>query len=272
MYSGFITARHTANWLGAHQKFNRVAYRQLAPYVNMPKFPALDRIQHFEGYRGPDGVKTKTTHRHEEPSHFYDPVNDSGPLLEHIENHHASLIIALQEQNKVRAAFEAAWLAHTVVDGLTPAHHYPYKEELHEMYIESNQQINKPRHKVVLQGANRRKMIKNNWDMLGAKGLLSTHIHFELGVAAAVITNKFPDRLNQQKLNHARTLGSVNFFKEQAMEVYKLNLYEKFYKTSWTVGLARTVRRQLAPAIIQAVAIEWVLAAEEAGIDRRDLR
>lgn len=269
MYAGFITSRHTANWLGAHQKFNRMAYRQVVPRVEMARFPSLDRIQHFEGYRGPDGVKVKATHRHEEPSHFYDPVSDSGPLLDHVENHHASLIKALGEGNSVRAAFEAAWLAHTVVDGLTPAHHYPYEEELHDMYRESNQEFTKRRHKIVLQGENRRKMIKNNWGMMGNKGLLSTHIHFELGVAAAVITTSFRDGLDEPKLKQARTLGPHDFFKTQAMQIYNLKLYEKFYKTSWTIGLARAVRHRLAPAIIQTVAIEWILAAEEAGLGKK---
>ncbi len=39
----------------------------------------------------------------------------------------------IRRHNIVRASFEAAWLAHALVDGLTPAHHYPYEEKLLEV-------------------------------------------------------------------------------------------------------------------------------------------
>lgn len=269
MYAGFITSRHTANWLGAHQKFNRMAYRQLVSHVEMVKFPPLDKIQHFEGYNGPDGVKVKSPHRHEEPSHFYDPEQETGPLLEHVENHYQSLVEALKEQNTVRASFEAAWLAHTVTDGLTPAHHIPYEEELHEMYRNGNQTIEKPSQKIIMQGQNRRQALKHNWQMWGGKGLLSMHIHFELGVAAAIITGSFKGKISPRKLKEARRKGAVEFFKSEAADIHRLRIYEQFSRTSWTAGLARLVKHQLAPSIIQAVAIEWILAAEEAGVARK---
>ncbi len=266
MYSGFITSRHTSNWLGAHQKFNKIAYRQLVPYIRMANFPPLDKIQHFEGYNGPDGIKVKSIHRHEEPSHFYDPPSESGPLLEHVENHYQSLVVALREQNTARAAFEAAWLAHTVTDGLTPAHHIPYEEELHEMYRNGKHTFAKPHHKIIMQGDTKRQALRQNWQMWGGKGLLSMHIHFELGVATAVMAGTFKGNVNNVKLKMARRYGAVEFFKSEAHEIYRLRLYEQFSKKSWTAELARTVRRQLAPAIIQAIAIEWILAAEEAGV------
>ena len=37
------------------------------------------------------------------------------------------------KNDKTRAAFEAAWLAHALTDGLTPAHHYPYQEAVSEL-------------------------------------------------------------------------------------------------------------------------------------------
>lgn len=266
MYAGFITSKYTANWLGAHQRFNKIAYRQAVPYIRLAKFPPLDKIQHFEGYNGPDGIKVKTPHRHEEPSHFYDPAQQTGPILEHVENHHESLAEALKEGNRTRAAFEAAWLAHSVVDGLTPAHHYPYEEELYIMYAAGKQEFSKRRHKVLIQGNSRRQALQNNWQMWGRKGLLSTHIHFEAGVAAAVLSGKFREQIHPAKLKRARLIGPVDFFMEEASAVYSLKMYDKFYKTSWTVGLARMARHQLAPAISQTVAIEWILAAEMAGI------
>lgn len=268
MYSGFITSKHTSNWLGAHQKFSRMAYRQTVPYIQMHRFPSIDKILHFEGYNGPDGIKVKSTHRHDEPSHYYDPKVGEGSALGHIDNHYTSLVEAIRQDNQTRAAFEAAWLAHALTDGLTPAHHYPYEEERNQLYKSGNSDHSKRRHRLVLQGDTRRKALKSNWTMWGSKGLLSTHIHFEAGVAAAVITSSFRDNINPIKLEQARAMGPLEFFKDEAAAIYNLNLYEQFYRTSWTVGLARVVRHQLAPAIIQAVAIEWVMAAEAAGIGR----
>lgn len=269
MYSGFITSRHTANWLGAHQKFNRIAYQQLVPYVQMAKFPPLDKIQHFEGYNGPDGIKVKSIHRHEEPSHFYHPPSQTGPLLDHVENHYQSLVEALSQENIIRAAFEAAWLAHTVTDGLTPAHHIAYEKELHEMYRTGNHTFKKPRNKVIMQGETKRQVLRHNWQMWGGNGLLSMHIHFELGVAAAVIAGNIKGDVSPTKLKVARKQGAIDFFKAEAKEIHRLQLYEEFSKKSWTAELARTVRRQLVPSIIQAIAIEWILAAAEARITRK---
>ncbi|MEX0748678.1 MAG: hypothetical protein WD467_03825 [Candidatus Saccharimonadales bacterium] len=245
-----------------------MAYRKVVPHIELAKFPPLDKIQHFEGYNGPDGIKVKALHRHEDPSHFYDPTQESGPIVEHIDNHYHSLVKALKSGAVTRAAFESAWLAHAVVDGLTPAHHYPYEEELHVMYAAGKQEFSKRRHKVVIQGDNRRQAMRNNWQMWGSKGLLSTHLHFEAGVAAAVLTGKFPEAINPMKLKQARLQGPLAFFKGEAAAIHRLKLYDKFYRTSWTIGLARLVRHQLAPAIIQTVAIEWILAAEEAGIGK----
>ena len=269
MYAGFITSKYTANWLGAHQKFNRNAYRQLLPYIEMSKFPPLDKIQHFEGYNGPDGIKVKTPHRHEEPSHFYDPDAGHGPLIDHLENHYESLVESLREKNPIRASFEAAWLAHTIVDGLTPAHHYPYEEELHLMYSAGKQEFNTRRNKVIIQGDSRRQALQNNWQMWGSKGLLSTHIHFEAGVAAAVLTGTFREPLSPLKVRQARRMGATDFFRDQALAIHRLRMYDRFYETSWTIGLARMVRKQLAPTIIQTLATEWILAAEEAGIEAK---
>ncbi len=266
MYAGFITPKYTLNILGVHQKFNKAAYRKVRPYIDMQAFPKLKAIQHFEGYNGPDGIKVKSPHRHDEPSHFYDPEQGDGPLIEHLLEHYKLLVEALEDQDKVRSAFEASWLAHVLVDGLTPAHHYPYEQELELMYRTSQQKFYKRRHKILLQGINKRQLLKGNWRMWGNKGLLSTHIHFEAGVAAAVITGNFDTKLDEEKLSEARVLGLLEFFKQEAAKVHEMKMYDLFYQTSWTVKLARMSRKYLAPQIIEALAVIWILAAEEAGV------
>ncbi|MEX0934234.1 MAG: hypothetical protein WDZ42_00360, partial [Candidatus Saccharimonadales bacterium] len=157
-----------------------------------------------------------------------------------------------------------------VVDGLTPAHHYPYEQELELMYRTSQQKFFKRRHKILLQGINKRQLLKGNWRMWGNKGLLSTHIHFEAGVAAAVITGNFDTKLDEGNLALAKSLGLVDFFKQQAAVIHELKMYDRFYQTSWTVWLARASRKELAPRTIETLAIVWVLAAEEAGVAKVD--
>src|SRR5258708_39950832 len=127
MYSGLLITKHSGNWIGAHQKFNKIAYRLVLPEVDTKMFPSIDGILHFEGYNGPDGLKRKSAGHHE-PSHFYDPLEGRGAVLAEIRNHYVLLVDALRKQDKVRSAFEASWLAHAITDGLTPAHHYPFEE------------------------------------------------------------------------------------------------------------------------------------------------
>src|SRR5581483_12067238 len=82
---------------------------------------------------GPDAIKRKSPAQ-DEPWHYFEPFNSNDTqLLQLIDGHHTSLVRALREKNRTRAAFEAAWLAHALVDGLTPAHHYPYEEALEEL-------------------------------------------------------------------------------------------------------------------------------------------
>jgi hypothetical protein len=51
-------------------------------------------------------------------------------LLDIIADHHDEAYSGASfQQPDTERAFQAAWLAHAVVDGLTPAHHYPYESE-----------------------------------------------------------------------------------------------------------------------------------------------
>src|SRR5437016_3491382 len=121
MFSGFVSHKHVIKSIGIHQRFDMAAYRAIKPFIALGEFPSLGQILHFEGYNGPDGLKVKSPGLHE-PSHLYDPYNDSGEVPMHIENHYQKLVQALVDDDIIRAAFEAGWLAHYVTDGLTPAH------------------------------------------------------------------------------------------------------------------------------------------------------
>lgn len=254
--------------LGAHQKIDRLAYRALHRVGMTPSFPAIKAILHFEGVNGPDAIKRKSPAK-DEPWHYYAPFDETDTqLIDIITEHHNRLATALRTGDEVRASFEAAWLAHAIVDGLTPAHHYPYEEALTELRggqgIESRTTI---KQKLVMPGDTRREQVKNNWKMWGPKGLLTTHGLFEWGIAAIItpLTSKgYRMTLRQKDIDTLHEIGFIEVFKRKAREVAALDMYHTYYAFGWTPKLARQVRRQLAPNIVQAVALAWYSAAEAA--------
>src|SRR4051812_28292720 len=104
------------------------AYRMISPYLDDTTFPSWPQIKHFEGINGPDGIKTKSPGHHD-PGHLYDPETGAGEIPQLIKDHYRNLVTTLRLKDTVRAAFEAAWLAHYLCDGLTPAHHFPLDEK-----------------------------------------------------------------------------------------------------------------------------------------------
>ena len=111
--------------LVVHQKIDRVARKNIEPILpDWCDFPDIKNILHFEGKNGPDGVKRKSP-AVDEPWHFINPDDpDDTALLGMIDGHIGNLARALRTNNSERAAFEAAWMAHAITDGLTPAHHF----------------------------------------------------------------------------------------------------------------------------------------------------
>src|SRR6185312_4461763 len=115
-------------------------------------FPKRRAIVRFEGMDGPDGIKRKTPAQ-DEPWHYLDPTNENDTqLLDIIDGHFDQLVLALREKNNTRAGFEAAWLAHAIVDGLTPAHHYPYEAKLSELRGQGKETRTTIKEKLVIPG------------------------------------------------------------------------------------------------------------------------
>lgn len=269
MYSGTTLTKLSGRVIGAHQKIDRVARRHLSRVLEDDSvFPTARRILHFEGKNGPDGLKRKSP-AHDEPWHYYSPFNeDDSRLIELITEHYSQLVKQLKENNKERAAFEAAWLAHAIVDGLTPAHHYPYEEKLTEIRggegIETRTTI---KDKIVMPGITRREMVKNNWKMWGPKGLLTTHGLFEIGIATLIVPLAFGEAIPTKKdLGRLEEIGIIEWFKRTAREIAVLEMYDVYYKKGWTPKLAWQVRHKLGPAIVQTVTLAWYSALEDAGI------
>lgn len=271
MYSGSTLKQlHTLDtWFGAHQKIDRLARKRLAELTSetvAAMFPETKQIVHFEGVNGPDAIKRKTPAQ-DEPWHYYDPYDDKDhKLLDIIAAHHTNLVKALKAQKITRASFEAAWLAHAIVDGLTPAHHYPYESELIRLRggaaIETRRS---PKEKLLMPGDTITEKVRNNWQMWGDKGLLATHIAFEAGVALVILPLRYQS-LHLAEQPPAKTIKNdyLLYFQSQAKKVAEARLYEQFYKTGWTPKLARQVRRDLIPILVDVVATVWCSALQEA--------
>ncbi len=251
--------------MGVHQKIDRVARKYLQPLLpDGSSFPATNQILHFEGKNGPDGIKRKSP-AIDEPWHFINPhdPNDSS-LLDAIDAHMQNLTRALVQQNHQRAAFEAAWMSHAVVDGLTPAHHFPMEETLRELRsgrgLETRTTILQ---KNLMIGENAVATLRNNWKFWGPKGAMTMHGGFELGIASAIAYRRFADGNPQQnEIQQARESGYRAYYISRVQEVSSLQLYEKFAQEGWTTSLARQANQQLLPLIIRSVTIGWLMAAE----------
>jgi hypothetical protein len=255
--------------LGAHQKIDRIARRRLADTLSDNSvFPPIRRILYFEGKNGPDAIKRKSPSV-DEPWHFYDPFDESDTkLINLIQNHYNELVKQLKKGNQERTAFEAAWLAHALVDGLTPAHHYPYEEKLLELRGgEGNETRTSIKEKWVMPGVTRREQAKNNWKMWGAKGLVTTHGSFEVGVAMIMAPLSFGETvITQQELDAMQKIGIIEWFKRSAREIAELHMYEAYYRKGWTPRLAYQVRHKLGPLLIQTVTLAWYMALVDANL------
>lgn len=267
MWSGWLLTNRSGAIFGVHQRIDRVSRRFLGDLIKNPStFPSAKEILHFEGKNGPDGIKAKSP-ANDEPWHYYDPFDpDDSLITKLITDHYKSLVVALSKKDMQKASFESAWLAHALVDGLTPAHHYPYEQELSKL------REGKPKesrdtifNKIVMPGSTKMKMLKNNWKMWGPRGLLVSHGFFEFGVAYIMAPMRYhlcPPTRYDIKIMHE--VGIVEYFKRAAREVAGLGMYEKYIKNGWTSKLARQTRDELVPIIIKTVTLAWYSALYDA--------
>lgn len=262
MYSGTTFRIKSGRIIGVHQRIDRVARRALAK--QLPRsvyFPLITSILHFEGYNGPDAIKRKSPAR-DEPWHYIDP-NDSNDrtLVTMINDHIHNLTEALVVDNHERAAFEAAWLSHAITDGLTPAHHYPLEAKLEEWRGEGLETRISAKDKLILPGRTRRLMLKNNWEFWGAKGVMTTHVAFELGVAMSLTGWRMSQDLpHESDFKRMETDNYENIFLESVQHIASLGLYEEFSRVGWSRRLAHDSREILIPIIVENVCLAWYSA------------
>lgn len=273
MYSGTTFRTKSGRIMGVHQKIDRVARRALAKKLpNKTIFPGIQKILHFEGLNGPDGIKRKSPGR-DEPWHYVDPHDDNDTALrEMILDHVHNLTQALVEDNHERAAFEAAWMAHAITDGLTPAHHYPLEEKLEKMRDGKGLETRTTtKEKLVLPGKTRREQVRNNWQVWGAKGIMTTHLAFELGVATTIAGQRIAKgEPTDEEYDQVLRDGIIAMFDKSIERIQDLELYDEFSHAGWTRRLARATRDILVPEIVKLVCLSWYYCDAMASQQRTD--
>ena len=290
--------------MGTHQKLDQAARRSLARVLPRGKyFPSEKEILHFEGSRGPDGLKRKSPGI-DEPSHMMatsdlvqeqDEENDTlsseqassqheldaapnlaAEKIDHssldersvvtmILDHRWNLVKALKDNNQVRAAFEAAWMAHMLTDGLTPAHHFPLSQVKDELMTDKEiMRVFGQPIKGVIRGRNMLETMRNNWLFWGAGGHMSKHIAYEYGVL--MIATPLSPRYLEVELQPTdlQELDTEKMFRQALGRVQKLEQYSQFLENGWTTELAMEVKEILLPEIIRAIALGWYSAVVEA--------
>lgn len=245
--------------IGTHQKLDKIAYKIVQK--NLPeniKFPDIKTILLFEGMGGPDGLKRKSPGK-DEPMHFIIPDKDDGKLFQMIKDHQYNLRKALEKGDEIRAAFEAAWMAHAVTDGLTPAHHFPLEETQKELMTEKEFiKIFGVPIKGIMHGQNTLETLRNNWLYWGANGYMSKHIGFEYGVAitlTAIPPSRVIAKIPEQDFKYNDLKDS---FYSSLERIASLNMYDKFRHNGWTTDLAFETRDILLPEIAKAIAKCWL--------------
>jgi len=261
VYSGTTFHSKSGLIVGVHQRIDRIARRTLKKQLPNEYFPSIREILHFEGNNGPDGIKRKSPAR-DEPWHFIDPSDPNDrQLLDQIEDHIYNLAAALRATNNERAAFEAAWLAHAITDGLTPAHHYPFEEEVEKLRGEGRETRDTLKKKLVISGDTRREQLVKNWKYWGAKGVMVSHVGFEHGVAAVISPQKIaPTEVHARQLTLLEKHGYEKLFLSALSKVDSLHMYDEFLAKGWTRRLGRRTRDVLIPTIAEMVTLAWMEA------------
>lgn len=278
-------SKFSGKLMGTHQQLDQAARSLVAHHLPHGRyFPSSKEIIHFEGSRGPDGLKRKSPGQ-DEPSHLLvlndqcdprqllqqaqksNPDDNSAwpPLIQLILDHRWNLVQALKKHDDYRAAFEAAWSAHYIADGLTPAHHFPLSEAKEELM--TNKEFVKifgEPIKGIMHGRSGLETARNNWLYWGAGGVMTKHVAFEYGIA--VIAATIPQKRLTPKIPKSdfKYIDPTTTFLASLNKVADLHLYDQFCVEGWTTPLALEVKNTLLPEVIRAITLIWYSAIEEA--------
>ena len=253
--------------IGVHQKLDQAA-RWLLLRQNsslLKHFPSAEEILYFEGSRGPDGIKRKSPGK-DDPDYFIQPKADDGKLIQIILDRQYNLTQALIAKDEVRAAFEAAWLAHAITDGMTPAHHFPYRRAVDELMCGKDyKKLFGIKIKGIMRGETLLQAARNNWLYWGAGGIMTKHVAYEYGVAyliAPIPHKRLVPKGVKRKDFRGKDLKEE--FYASLKKVDDLHMYDRFLKEGWTPKQVAETRNILIPEIVRLIAIGWASSIEEA--------
>ncbi len=260
MYSGTTFRKGSGKIMGVHQRIDRAARRSLSKVIDKHSFPGIKDILHFEGSNGPDSIKFSVSNS--KPWHFINPdLPDDVKLLDIMDDHIMNLSIALRKNDTIRASYEAAWLAHAVVDGLTPPHHYSLDEKIKELWGKPLKEFEKLRHRSIVKGSGPKDSIAKNWEYWGAGGHMTSHLMYEIGVALAIVPADYKNHgPNENDYIFLKKVGFRATFLESLHKVHDLRIFDRYKKTGWSRELAKETKEFLLPEIIKIVALAWYQA------------
>jgi hypothetical protein len=226
--------------------------------------PSTRQIIHFEGKNGPDGLAGKHG-AIDAPNDFINPKNLNSPLLRDIKNYIHNAHVALKRKDEVRLSFELAWLSHIVIDGITPAHHQPLKEQLKAIDPRTEEEVNSRFKRIIYTSSDPVEALVNNWKRLGPRGIGTNHVTFETGIDFLVmpLTPRFlasKATLTSAELKKAKSGHFLDIYKKSILKIDSLHMFERYEQSSWTTDLATDIREVLIPEAVRMVVLAWLAA------------
>ncbi len=251
-------SKNSGRIIGTHQRIDEIAYKLIKKQIPPEcQFPTIKQILNFEGMGGPDGLKRKSPGK-DEPMHFIIPDHDDGKLIKMLEDHQYNIRQALKNKNLERAAFELAWMAHAIADGLTPAHHFPLVETQKQLMSEHEfVKVFGVPIKGIMHGRNARETLKNNWIYWGSNGHMSKHIAFEYGIAITLTALRKKQVTPIISSQDFKTADLHEIFYTALKRVAKLDMYTRFCEKGWTTNIALEIKKVLLPEVIRAITLCW---------------
>lgn len=250
--------------VGTHQKLDRVSRRFLNKFLPPNVyFPSGKEIVYFEGMRGPDGLIRKCP-TSPQPTHFIIPNADDKKLISQILDCQKNLRTALKDNNRERAAFEAAWLAHYITDALTPAHHFPLHEVRKELMSDKEyyEIFGRPL-QYIIRGDTPIETVKNNWTYYGKNGHMTKHFFFEFKIAQIITPRKAKNLYPKLSKKDFENIDLEKEFYKSVKKIHDLKMYERYKELGWTGKMNQETKKILLPEIIKLITLAWYSSLPE---------
>lgn len=151
-------------------------------------------------------------------------------------------------------------MAHAITDALTPAHQYPMTDKIIEISGKSPSERDKIIKKMFLSGDNWRERILNNWEYIGPKGVMSSHMLYEMGVAtmiSSMAAKKFALMPTNEEIQIVLDGNFMKLFENKIKWVFNQEYYKRYMEKGWTTRLAQETKYILLPEISKMVALGW---------------